>query len=139
MSAPTLVRDYLPRAVPLPGNRRRFMHVVERQVMVYRRFWALLASGFVEPFLFLGSIGIGVGGLVQKSNGNPVSNAKVNIYAGNGTTLLGTVFTDSDGWYDFGYAGSTPATFVVKLPKYGKNTTTTLNSPGFVVVNFVVS
>jgi lipooligosaccharide transport system permease protein len=65
MSAPTVVRDYIPRAVPLPGNRRRFLHVVERQVMVYRRFWALLASGFVEPFLFLGSIGIGVGGLVH--------------------------------------------------------------------------
>ena len=65
MSAPTIVRDYLPRAVPLPGNRRRYMRVVERQVMVYRRYWAILLSGFVEPFLFLGSIGIGVGGLVH--------------------------------------------------------------------------
>src|SRR4051794_41745256 len=69
MSAPTLVRDYLPRAVPLPGNRRRFMHVVERQVMVYRRFWGLLAAGVVEPVLFLGAIGIGVGGLVAPPPG----------------------------------------------------------------------
>ena len=78
MTAPTLIRDYLPRAVPLPGNRRRFMHVVERQVMVYRRFWGLLASGFVEPFLFLGSIGIGVGGLVHTlpgPGGVPISYA----------------------------------------------------------------
>src|SRR4051794_41655590 len=69
MSAPTLVRDYLPRAVPLPGNRRRFMHVVERQVMVYRRFWGPLGAGVVGPFLFLGGIGIGGGGLVDTPPG----------------------------------------------------------------------
>lgn len=78
MTAPAAVRDYLPRAVPLPGTRRRYLRVVERQVMVYRRFWPLLASGFVEPFLFLGSIGIGVGGLVHTlpgPAGHPISYA----------------------------------------------------------------
>jgi lipooligosaccharide transport system permease protein len=61
----TATRDYVPRAVPLPGTGRRFVHVVERQVRVYRRYWAMLASGFVEPLLFLGSIGVGVGALVH--------------------------------------------------------------------------
>ena len=78
MTAPAAVRDYVPRAVPLPGNRRRYLRVVERQVMVYRRFWPLLVSGCVEPFLFLGSIGIGVGGLVHTlpgPAGGPISYA----------------------------------------------------------------
>ena len=78
MTTPTVVRDYLPRAVPLPGTGRRFVHVVERQVRVYRRYWAMLLSGFVEPFLFLGSIGIGVGGLVHTlpgPSGRPIDYA----------------------------------------------------------------
>jgi lipooligosaccharide transport system permease protein len=78
VSLSTAARDYVPRAVPLPGNRHRFVHVVERQIRVYRRFWPMLASGFVEPFLFLGSIGIGVGGLVHTlpgPAGHPISYA----------------------------------------------------------------
>jgi lipooligosaccharide transport system permease protein len=59
------VTDYVPRIVPLPGNGRRFTRVVERQLRVYRHYWLMLASGFVEPFLFLGSIGVGVGRLVD--------------------------------------------------------------------------
>ena len=81
----------------------------------------------------------GLGGLVLKTNGNAVSNAKVNIYASNGTTLLSTVFTDAEGWYTFPYTyGGSPTTFVVKLPKYGQSQTPTLSAPGFLVVSFVV-
>ncbi len=41
-----------------------FLHVVERDVMAYRRMWLVYLSGFVEPLLFLLSIGVGVGQLV---------------------------------------------------------------------------
>ena len=51
-----------------------FLHtrrVVERNVLAYRRRWYLFASGFVEPFLYLLSIGIGVGKLVGTLDGVP--------------------------------------------------------------------
>jgi lipooligosaccharide transport system permease protein len=38
--------------------------VVERNVMAYRRMWFIFLTGFAEPLLYLGSIGIGVGELV---------------------------------------------------------------------------
>jgi lipooligosaccharide transport system permease protein len=38
--------------------------LVERNVLVYRRYWPLLASGLFEPVFYLFSIGIGVGALV---------------------------------------------------------------------------
>jgi lipooligosaccharide transport system permease protein len=49
-----------------------FLHVrrvVERNVLAYRRQWYLFASGFAEPFLYLLSIGIGVGHLVGSIDG----------------------------------------------------------------------
>jgi lipooligosaccharide transport system permease protein len=45
------------------------MRVVERNVRAYRRGWIALVTGFVEPILFLVSIGIGVGELVGKVPG----------------------------------------------------------------------
>lgn len=39
-------------------------HLVERNARVYRREWAVLASGFLEPVFYLFSIGIGVSQLV---------------------------------------------------------------------------
>jgi lipooligosaccharide transport system permease protein len=38
--------------------------LVERNLMVYRRQWALLASGLFEPVFYLFSIGVGVGSLI---------------------------------------------------------------------------
>jgi len=49
----------------------RFRLVVERNVLAYRRQWYLFASGFAEPFLYLLSIGIGVGHLVGDIGGVP--------------------------------------------------------------------
>jgi lipooligosaccharide transport system permease protein len=43
--------------------------VLARNVLAYRRRWYLFASGFVEPFLYLLSIGIGVGELVGTIDG----------------------------------------------------------------------
>lgn len=41
-----------------------FVRVMERNLVAYRRMWLIFLTGFVEPILFLLSIGIGVGSLV---------------------------------------------------------------------------
>ena len=38
--------------------------LIERNVMVYRRTWIVLVSGFFEPVFYLLAIGFGIGGLV---------------------------------------------------------------------------
>jgi lipooligosaccharide transport system permease protein len=53
------------RVLPAGVFGRRPVRIVERNVMAYRRQWALFLTGFIEPFLFLMSIGVGVGKLVQ--------------------------------------------------------------------------
>lgn len=40
------------------------LRVLERNLMVYRRSWIIILSGFFEPVFYLFSIGIGVGELV---------------------------------------------------------------------------
>ncbi|MBY8875877.1 ABC transporter permease [Micromonospora sp. PLK6-60] len=55
----------LPRLLDVPAASRRSMSVVERNVATLRpAYWLLLLSGFVEPLLYLFSIGVGVGALV---------------------------------------------------------------------------
>ena len=78
MTVGETVRGYVPRAVPLPVHGLPFVHVIERQMRVYRRYWAILLAGFADPVLFLGSIGIGVGQLVHTlpgPAGHPVAYA----------------------------------------------------------------
>lgn len=41
-----------------------FSRVIERNFVAYRRMWVIFLTGFVEPVLFLLSIGVGVGKLV---------------------------------------------------------------------------
>jgi lipooligosaccharide transport system permease protein len=41
-----------------------FIHVIERDMLAYRRQWVIFLTGFVEPLLYLLSIGVGVGALV---------------------------------------------------------------------------
>jgi lipooligosaccharide transport system permease protein len=43
---------------------RRALRVVERNVLVYRRGWVFLVTGFFEPFFYLLSIGVGLNHLV---------------------------------------------------------------------------
>ncbi len=43
---------------------RRALRLVERNILVYRRGWIFLVSGFFEPFFYLLSIGIGLNRLV---------------------------------------------------------------------------
>jgi lipooligosaccharide transport system permease protein len=68
------------RVVPAPLLGRRAGVMVERNVLVYRRLWILLLSGFFEPVFYLFSIGVGIGGLVGT------------VIAADGTALDYTVF-----------------------------------------------
>jgi lipooligosaccharide transport system permease protein len=54
----------LARAVPMPAGAGMARMLVERNARVYRRGWLLLVSGFVEPVLYLFSLGVGLGALV---------------------------------------------------------------------------
>jgi lipooligosaccharide transport system permease protein len=54
------------RVLPPLTGRQRPWRLVERNVLAYRRTWAIFVTGFFEPVLFLLSIGIGVGKLVGK-------------------------------------------------------------------------
>jgi lipooligosaccharide transport system permease protein len=51
----------LPPGLVVP---RRARYVLERNVLVYRRAWMIIFSGFFEPMFYLFSIGIGLGRLV---------------------------------------------------------------------------
>lgn len=55
-------------ALALIGSRRAF-RVVERNSVVYFRWWPVFVSTFLEPFLYLFSLGVGVGALVGKVAG----------------------------------------------------------------------
>ncbi|HEV7654901.1 MAG TPA: ABC transporter permease [Mycobacteriales bacterium] len=52
------------RTTPLPLAGGRAWLLVERNVLVYRRIWLLIVSGFFEPVFYLLSLGVGIGALV---------------------------------------------------------------------------
>jgi lipooligosaccharide transport system permease protein len=55
----------LPRHVSFEGAPRRAASVAERNIAALRSaYWVVLISGFLEPVLYLLSIGVGVGALV---------------------------------------------------------------------------
>jgi lipooligosaccharide transport system permease protein len=56
------------RVLPPLTARHRPWRLVERNVYAYRRTWYIFLSGFLEPVLFLLSIGVGVGSLVGSIN-----------------------------------------------------------------------
>ena len=47
----------------------RAQRIWERNVLVYRRFWKIIVTGFFEPVFYLFSIGIGIGALVGDVTG----------------------------------------------------------------------
>jgi lipooligosaccharide transport system permease protein len=60
----------------LPGILVRPTHIVERNLMVYRRGYMVIVSGFFEPLFYLFSMGYGVGALIGSiplGNGQEVS------------------------------------------------------------------
>ena len=70
MTAASVAAGRRPRLLPLPGTvGRRSLHVVERNALAYRRLWWIFVAGLAEPFLFLFSIGVGVGELVGQLPG----------------------------------------------------------------------
>jgi lipooligosaccharide transport system permease protein len=54
----------LARSAPRKAAFGRAARLFERNVVVYRRGWLVLASGLFEPLFYLGSIGVGFGHLV---------------------------------------------------------------------------
>jgi lipooligosaccharide transport system permease protein len=54
---------------PAPFRSRRATRLIERNLMVYRRTWLIIVSGFFEPLFYLLSIGVGIGKLVGPVHG----------------------------------------------------------------------
>ncbi|MEO8228538.1 MAG: ABC transporter permease [Chloroflexota bacterium] len=66
------------RIAPSLLSGTRAARLIERNVMVYRRTWIVLVSGFFEPVFYLLAIGFGIGslvGAVTLSDGGRVSYA----------------------------------------------------------------
>jgi lipooligosaccharide transport system permease protein len=64
------------RVAPLPLVSSRAWPLVERNLLVYRRIWLLIVSGFFEPVFYLFSVGVGIGTLVGSvigPDGRPIS------------------------------------------------------------------
>lgn len=72
-------RTLTTRVLPVPMlTGLRAHRMLERNLMVYRRIWIILLSGFFEPVFYLFSIGVGVGELigdVRLPDGSPISYA----------------------------------------------------------------
>ena len=71
MTAGLRSRDFL--VLPLPGLGGR--HLIERNVLVYRRTFGVIFSGFFEPLFYLLGIGFGLGALIGTVQGptGPIS------------------------------------------------------------------
>ena len=60
-----------PREQPRVGGQL----IIERNLMVYRRTWIILFSGFFEPLFYLYAMGVGLGALVKTVPGTDLSYA----------------------------------------------------------------
>ena len=60
----------LTRIAPiLPFGSRRAGRLIERNLLVYRRGWIVILSGFFEPLFYLVGIGFGLGSLIGSVEG----------------------------------------------------------------------
>ncbi|HET6481082.1 MAG TPA: ABC transporter permease [Actinoplanes sp.] len=60
-----MVTLVLPRLISFEGTGRRAASVTERNISTLRSaYWVVMVSGFLEPVLYLFSIGVGVGALI---------------------------------------------------------------------------
>lgn len=50
---------------PVPTDRAILGHLLHRKYLVFKRGWIAFLTGFLEPVLYLFSIGIGVGKLIE--------------------------------------------------------------------------
>jgi lipooligosaccharide transport system permease protein len=62
-------RVSLPLRTTPPILLGRAAHLVERNVLAYRRAWLIFVSGLLEPVFFLFAIGVGLGELVGEVSG----------------------------------------------------------------------
>ena len=70
MSAGSIGVLRIARVLPLGlVGAGRGRHLIERNLLVYRRAWVVLISGAMEPLFYLFAVGIGVGGLVGDLTG----------------------------------------------------------------------
>jgi lipooligosaccharide transport system permease protein len=95
-------------AVAMLGTRRA-LRIVERNARSYLRMWPVFLSGFIEPILYLFSIGIGVGELVGTlpgPGGRPIPYEQFVAPAMLATSAMnGTVFdTTFNFFFKFKYA-----------------------------------
>jgi lipooligosaccharide transport system permease protein len=60
VSTPVPTREFL--ILPLPGLGAR--HLIERNVLVYKRIWLVIVSGAFEPLFYLLSLGFGLGAII---------------------------------------------------------------------------
>jgi lipooligosaccharide transport system permease protein len=61
---------------PIALGSRRSLHLIERNIYVYRNTWIVIFSGFFEPLFFLLAIGFGLGqfvGTVPGPGGQPMT------------------------------------------------------------------
>lgn len=75
MSATLLTR----MTPPTLAARRRALRLLERNLRVSRRSWAIVLSGFAEPVFYLFAVGVGLGALVGDvtgPGGRPVTYAE---------------------------------------------------------------
>jgi len=73
MTSGTLTRRIVP---PIRFGAHNSLRLIERNLLVYRRMWMIVFSGFFEPVFYLFSIGVGIGQLVgdvTSGGGVPVS------------------------------------------------------------------
>jgi lipooligosaccharide transport system permease protein len=59
------------RILPMPLVGTRAVRVLERNILVYRRTWPVLFSGFFEPVFYLLGIGLGLAPIVGDVDGIP--------------------------------------------------------------------
>ncbi len=61
----------------LPFGSRRAGRLIERNLLVYRRSWIVIVSGFFEPLFYLLALGYGLGGYVGEVviDGKPIAYA----------------------------------------------------------------
>lgn len=63
---------FAPRAIPISSftlGTKRSLHLIERNMLAYRRMWLILLSGVFEPVFYLLSIGVGLGKLIPDVTG----------------------------------------------------------------------
>jgi lipooligosaccharide transport system permease protein len=54
---------------PQGSQSRRVYSLIERNITVYKHHWPSIATGFLEPFLYLLAIGLGLGSMIGEVDG----------------------------------------------------------------------